>query len=449
MKRAPAAAAALLLAALPAAAGCEGSGRDPGTVKVVYQDFGAFRAADAIMRTVKEEFEAANEGVTVDLHPIEAPAEDYQTQVNLMNQSASEAPDILYEDSFTINQDVEAGYLHPLDEYWASWEDADQYSEQADAAVTARDGSRYGVMLGTDTRGLWYNRTLLEQAGVAVPWEPEDWDAVLEAARAVQDEFGDEVTAFNLFGGTPAGEVSSMQGFQMLLTGTPDRLYDEGSGTWTAGSQGFVDALEFYDTVYSEGLSLDTRDMLNANAPTLNLEERMPQGEMAISLDGSWATQTWIEGGASPWPEWEEEMAFTAMPTQDGSAPGATSLSGGWTLAMGAQTADPGLAWEVMAMALNKENAAEFAVRGAQIPVRADVAESEEYQERSPIVPEANELVDVTHFRPAYGEYPRVSQAVQQATESVLLGDATPEEAAAAYDRELEEIVGADQVTGG
>ncbi|GAA1099429.1 extracellular solute-binding protein [Nocardiopsis composta] len=448
MRRIPAA-LALLLVAVPAAAGCEGSGRDPGTVKVVYQDFGAFRAADLLFQRVKEEFEAANEGVTVELHPIEAPPEDYQTQVNLMNQSPADAPDIIYEDSFTINQDVDAGYLHPLDEYWSEWEDAELYNEQADAAVTALDGGRYGVMLGTDTRGLWYNTRLFEEAGVDVPWRPEDWEAVLDTARDLDGELGDEVTPLSVYAGTPAGEVSSMQGFQMLLSGTGDVLFDEEEQKWVTGTQGFVDSLEFIGTVYGEDLALDQRDALNANVATLNNDERIPAGEVAISLDGSWATQSWIESGNQPWPEWEEEMAFAPMPTQEGQDPGATSMSGGWTLAMGAHTADPDLAWRVMAHALSRENALEFAVEGAQIPVRSDVAESEEYRERSPIVPEAVELVDVTHFRPAYSDYPRISLAIQEATEQVVLGEATPEEAAAAYDAEVAEIVGPDAVTGG
>ncbi|GAB3480962.1 extracellular solute-binding protein [Nocardiopsis coralliicola] len=437
------AAAALLV---PAAAGCEGSAREEGVIKVVYQDFGAFRAAGTLFEKVKEEFEAANPGTTLELNAVESPAEDYQSQVNLMNQSPSDAPDIIYEDSFTINSDVDAGHLRPIDDYWDAWEDAGQFNEQADAAVTALDGKRYGAMLGTDTRGLWYNQRLLAEAGVETPWEPEDWSEVLDTARTLKEELGGDVAPLNVYAGTPVGEVASMQGFQMLLYGTGDTLFDENSQTWTAGSRGFTESLEFMESVYSEGLGLSERDALNANAATLNNEERIPAGEIAISLEGSWATQSWIESANEPWPEWEEEMVFTAMPTQSGQDPGAVSMSGGWTLAMGAHTADPDLAWEAMAMALSKENATLFAIDGAQIPVRTDVAESEEYRAESPIVDAANDLVDVTHFRPAYSEYPRVSLAVQEATESVVLGEATPEEAAAAYDAALTDIVGEDAV---
>ncbi|GAA3755682.1 multiple sugar transport system substrate-binding protein [Spinactinospora alkalitolerans] len=444
--RAAAAAAALILAA----AGCGGGAQDdPNTVTIAYQDFGTFQAADDLFTKVKEEFEGQNPDVTVELRPIEAPAEDYQTQVNLMNQSAAEAPDIIYEDSFTINQDVDAGYLAPLDEYWEAWEDAGQYNEQADAAVTALDGKRYAAMLGTDTRGLWYNTELFDQAGVDTPWEPRTWDEVLETARTIRSELGEEVTPLNVYSGTPAGEQSSMQGFQMLLSGTDGALFDEEARKWVTGSAGFEDALAFVETVYSEDLALAPRDALNANVATLNNEERIPAGEIAISLDGSWVTQSWIESANKPWPEWQDVMEFAPMPTQNGQDPGATSMSGGWTLALGSQSANPDLAWEVMSHALNEENATKFAIEGGQIPVREDVASSPEFLEASPMAEQAAALVDVTHFRPAYSEYPRISLAVQEAMEAVMLGEATPAEAAETYAQEVEGIAGADNVTSG
>jgi multiple sugar transport system substrate-binding protein len=356
---------------------------------------------------------------------------------------------VIYEDTFTINQDVEAGHLAPIDDYWAAWPDAEQYHARADAAVTALDGHRYGVMLGTDTRGLWYNADLLERAGVAVPWEPATWDEVLEAARAVKEEFGAEVTPLNVYAGTPAGEMASMQGFQMLLSGTGDTLYDEDAREWRTGTPGFLASLEFVRTVYAEGLALDPRDALNPAVGTLNNEERIPAGELAISLEGSWATQSWIESANQPWPEWADTMRFAPMPTREGQDPGATSMSGGWSLALGSASTNPDLAWEVMAHALNRENATLFAVEGAQIPLRDDVASSEEFQAADPTPDAAADLVDVTHFRPAYGDYPRVSLAIQQAMEAVMLGDATPEEAAAAYADEVAGVVGPDNVREG
>jgi multiple sugar transport system substrate-binding protein len=429
--------------------GCSGEDRDANTVQIAYMQYGTFHAMNSLMEKVKEEFEAQNPDVTIELNAIEAPAEDYQTQVNLMNQSASEAPDLIYQDTFTINQDADAGYLMALDEYFDAWEDAENFSVQEAQAVTSLSGERYGVMLGTDVRGLWYNSELLEQAGVGTPWEPATWDEALDAARAVQDEFGDEVTALNVYSGTPAGEAASLQGFQMLLSGTEDALFDDGSQKWVTGSQGFTDSLEFVRTVYDEGLALDVQDALDTNVGTVNNEERFPAVEMAISLEGSWATQSWIPEANRPWGGGEDVMEFTPMPTRNGQGTGATSMSGGWALSMGSQATDPELAWEVMTYALSRENAVKFAIEGGQIPVRADVAEDPAFLDNAPMAEDFAALVDITGFRPAYSEYPRVSIAVQEAMEAVMLGEATPEEAADLYSQEVEGIVGPENVTGG
>ncbi|WP_049574560.1 extracellular solute-binding protein [Nocardiopsis sp. SBT366] len=443
------AAVAVPLLALVASGCSTAADRDENTVRVVYQKFGTFIAMDSLMRQVKEEFEDANPGVTVELNAIEAQAEDYQTQVNLMNGSPSEAPDLIYQDTFTINQDADAGYLMPLDDHFDAWDERDQYSDQEAVAVTSLDGQRYGVMLGTDVRGLWYNTELLEQAGIDTPWEPATWDDVLDAARTVRAELGDDVVPLNVYSGTPAGEMASLQGFQMLLSGTEGTLFDDDSEQWVTGSTGFTDSLDFLRTLYDEDLTLDPQDALDANVGTVNNEERIPSGGMAISLEGSWATQSWIEEANQPWPEWEEVMEFTPMPTQNGQGAGATSMSGGWALSMGANATDPGLAWEVMTYALNQENGVKFAVEGGQIPVRADVAEDPAFLEDSPKAEEFAALVDITGFRPAYSEYPRISLAVQEAMESVMLEQATPEEAAQVYAEEVEGIVGPDNVTTG
>ena len=111
-----------------------------------------------------------------------------------------------------------------------------------------------------------------------------------------------------------------------------------------------------------------------------------------------------------------------AFPTQDGQAPGGVSMSGGWTLAVGAGTKDPDLAFEFLATALNQKNSLAFNVASSQIAVRKDVASDAGYQAANPFVKDVSELVAVTHYRPATADYPRISAAVQEATEAVITG---------------------------
>ncbi|WP_129663115.1 extracellular solute-binding protein [Phytoactinopolyspora endophytica] len=421
----------------------EGSGSD--TLKVVYQKFGNFTQADEHFTQVKEDFEAEHDGVTVELVPIEAAQNDYFTKLALMHGSESTAPDVMYEDTFMIKSDVDAGYLLPLDDYLAEWDDWDQFYDNAKNAGVGDDGSTYGVPMGTDTRALWYNTELFEQAGISVPWEPQSWDDVLDTARTIQQELPD-VIPLNVYSGKAMGEASSMQGFEMLLYGTEDRLYDEESQSWITGSQGFVDSLGFIQTIFDEGLAPSPQEALDPNLGNTVTGQWLPEGRLAIALDGSWQGGNWMESGEAPWPEWNDVMANAAMPTQNGQDPGAVSMSGGWTLAVGAGSKAPDLAFEFITMALDQENSRSYDVEASQIAVREDVAEDSEYIDANPSFEFFSEIVEFTHFRPATSDYPQISNEIQVAMESVMTGQQSPEEAAAAYDSAVERIVGADAV---
>ena len=60
------------------------------------------------------------------------------------------------------------------------------FNDAAKEAGTADDGGIYAVPLGTDTRAIWYNKQVLQKAGIAVPWQPRSWDEILDAARKMK-----------------------------------------------------------------------------------------------------------------------------------------------------------------------------------------------------------------------------------------------------------------------
>ena len=429
--------------------GCGGGGAgDADTIRVAYQKFGNFTQLDDLLQEVKEEFEETHEGLTVELVPIEAQQNDYFTKLALMNQSASTAPDVMYEDTFMIKSDVDAGYLAPLDDYVAEWDDWDRFFDNAKQAGLGDDGSLYGIPMGTDTRALWYNTELFGQAGLPVPWEPKTWKDVLDAAATIKEELPD-VIPLNVYAGKPQGEAAAMQGFEMLLYGTDDTLYDTDTAKWVTGSQGFVDALQFIADVYQGGLGPTPQQALDTNVATTVAAEWLPEGDLAIALDGSWLSGTWLESGTTPWPEWSEVLSQAPMPTQNGQEPGATSMSGGWTLAMGSGAENPDAAWDFIALALNKENSQSYDIANSQIAVRSDVADDPDYTAANESFEFFSSIVDVTHYRPATSDYAQISNEITVAMEAVMTGQQTPEEAAAAYDEAVIGIVGEESTQDG
>jgi multiple sugar transport system substrate-binding protein len=438
------------LGALTACSGSDGGSGDDAsggdtTVTVAYQKTTAFHQLDDMLQVAKTQFEDANPGITIDLQPIEAEQDQYFTKLALMNGSPETAPDVIYEDTFQIRSDAAAGYLAPIDDYLAKWDDWDQFYENAKQAGLGDDGKTYGVSMGTDTRAIYFNKNIFEQAGLPADWQPESWDDIISAAKTVKEKVPD-VIPLNIYAGKAAGEATTMQGFEMLLYGTKDTLYDTDSSKWVVGSQGFKDSLDFMKTVYGEELAPPLDIALDAAVGNRVSTELLPQGKLAMAIDGSWVPGGWISG-ENAWPEWEQTMGMAKMPTQDGSDPGATSMSGGWTLAVGANAKNKQAAFDFITTALNKENTFKYDTENSQIAVRKDVAEDPAYIAYNPSFAFFSELVDVTHFRPATPDYSQISSNIQVAAEAMATGQQSAEDAAKAYDEAVKGIVGDDNTT--
>ncbi|TFD65622.1 extracellular solute-binding protein [Cryobacterium ruanii] len=439
----------LAVTSMVALVGCSTAADGDGgtqTLKIVYQETDSFTALDTLFTKIKPEFEASHDGVTVELQPIQANDDDYSTKLALSQQSGETAPDVFYEDTFRLRSDIDAGYLLNLDEHVAGWDDWSQFNEGARAAGMGDDGSIYAVPLGTDTRAIWYSKPVFQAAGIAVPWQPETWDDILQAARAIQDSQAG-VVPFNMYAGKGTGEGTVMQSFYELLYGTGDQLYNEDEQKWVVGSEGFKDSLGFLKTLYDEKLAVTPAEALDANVWKKVFGELFPQGKLGGTVEGSYTPSFWQEGGSYAWPEYVDDMGVAAFPTQNGDAPQGVSMSGGWTLAVGAKTENADLAFEFLTLALNRENALWYDINNSQIAVRADVASEPSYLEANPFVAAVTDLVSVTHFRPATSDYPKISAEVQAATEAVITGQLSVDDAAAAYDAAVEGIVGSDKVT--
>ncbi|MCC3766996.1 extracellular solute-binding protein [Streptomyces sp. UNOC14_S4] len=435
---------ATVLTAPLAACGGSGHGGDSDTVKIAYNRTtdNKNRLLDDYLTEVKRQFEHSHPGKKLRLVPVQAAQADYFAKVQQMMRSPRTAPDIVREDTFVVNSDIKAGYLRPLDDKLKSWPDWARFAATAKDAAKAEDGRTYGVPDGTDTRGLWYNKDLFAKAGLPADWHPRTWQDVLTAARTVKRALPG-VVPLNVYTGKGPGEAATMQGFEMLLYGTgKDPLYDPTAKKWIAGSQGFEDALEFVRTVYAEKLGPDPSDALDPNVDIRVATEWLPSGKLAIDLDGNWLGKNWLPGGAKPWPQWSRTLGQAPFPTRDGAAPGAVSLSGGWTWAITAKSARADLAWQVIETLQSEDNAVKWDVKDAQIAVRDDVAADPAYRSSMPGIGFFTGLVAQTHYRPALPVYPQVSSAIREAMESVTTGDATAAQAAKRYDQALKDIPG-------
>lgn len=415
------------------------------TVTITYRDDGI--GEQGVMYKWIQEIAASfpDKSIEIKPTPIQASEGDYFAKIALALKSKDTAPDIVTEDTFILNSDASAGYLEPLDDRlkeWQDWSDG-SFIEALKKGVTASDGKVYGVPYNTDSRGLWYNKTLFKQAGLPEDWQPKSWDEVLDAARTIQQKLPD-IVPFWMNMGKATGEATSMQTYEMLLYGTGERLVDSGTGKWVTKSQGILDALQFIDTINKEKLGPPLSKVLNGQAGNTSAREYLPQGKLAISLDGSWIPGNYLDNGAAPWPEYKDVLGFAPMPTSKGQAPGSITLAGGWALSIPSNAQHKDAAWEVIKYALNKENSKKLVIAAGNISVRADVGKDPEYT-AMPFNDVATAYLQNAEFRPANDKYPEVSTQIQTMVESVATGT-SPADAANKYAQDVTRIVGEDNI---
>lgn len=115
--------------------------------------------------------------------------DDILQQMLRMQDAGQPLPDILgAEDSFLIENFVEAGLLAPHDPIAAQWEEEDPelYNKLLPLAwdETAIDGAKTGLSVTANFDILYYNTEWLEEAGVETPFE--SLDDVLDGMRAME-----------------------------------------------------------------------------------------------------------------------------------------------------------------------------------------------------------------------------------------------------------------------
>jgi multiple sugar transport system substrate-binding protein len=155
--------------------------------------------------------------------------------------------------------------------------------------------------------------------------------------------------------------------------------------------------------------------------------------------------------GLAPMKDRDTAVGYALIPAKQ---PGAgvngqdfVSLSGGGGRVINPNTKHPKEAWELIAFLASRPAVEEFVKREPRLTSRNDVNQSALEDPLLTFI--AEKVLPITTTRPGLAVYPRVSQAVQEATEQVATGKADAARAASDYAAKLCKVVGADKVASG
>lgn len=391
-------------------------------------------------------YEAAT-GTTVTA--IKLPGDGYDQRI-AVDLAAGTAADVNVIDSFMVAELASAGYLAPLEGALSSW---DQFAAYMPGLidVVSYSGSVYALPTDTDVRMLWYDKSVFEAAGIAMPWTPATWQDVLDTAQILKDA-GVE-NAFVLPAGTKQGEAATMQGFYMALLGadTPEddrnRLRAWDQGKWIGESPALRATVELYNQVYNE-LELTPSSINYATDIGAAIREALGNDELGILASGSWEWACLFDCNGVNVPSVEERNAMIGWTPWPGSgapgAPATTNISGGWSIGVNANAADQEAAVALLTTIFDAGNFGEWTISQGRMGVRTDITESDAYTANAYLA-EATKLAATTTGRDTYPGYQVVSALVQQMTANILDG-VSPEDALAEYKAALIDEFGEDAV---
>ncbi|WP_170222972.1 extracellular solute-binding protein [Nonomuraea turkmeniaca] len=404
-------------------------------------------AANFVANWVVPQFEAAQKAkgkdVKVKFVPSGVDDEQYKTKLSLDLKSGKGA-DVIDIDGIWAGEFAEAGYIKPLADLvgaeadgWSGWA---QIPESVQGLATY-NGKKYALPIGTDGRVLYFNKTLFQKAGLPADWQPKSWQEVLDAGTKLKS--AGVPVPIQINAGTAMGEATSMQGVLPLLAGAGGEVQKDGK--WTGASQPLKDALGLYQKIYGGGLG-DPQLQQEAKGRDKSFQQ-FAEGKIGILMEGDYFWRGVInpKDGVAPMADRDQTVGYALIPAME---PGKgirgqdfVSMSGGALRTINPNSKHPKEAFELLTFTLSPEALKEETKGGnVRITPRTDV--NKEILAGEPLLTFiSDKVLPLTAFRPPVAVYPQVSVALQEATAAVAGGTA-PDQAAAAYQKKLEGIVG-------
>lgn len=256
--------------------GCGGSnsstGSSKGDVTLTYAIWD--KNQEPGMRKIADAFEVKNPGIKVN---VEVTAWDqYWTKLDA-GASGGSLPDVFWMHPNQAYKYASNSALLDLTDKikGSSLVSLDKFPKDL-VKIYEDKGKSYGVPKDFDTIGLWYNKTLFDEAGIAYPNETWTWDDLLKAAKKLTN------AEKGIYGfGAP---LDLQQGFDNFIFQNGGQVLSDDKTKSGFDTQAVKDTMQWYvDLSLKEKVS-PTHTQFSENSFTSFFES----GKTAMGLFGSW-----------------------------------------------------------------------------------------------------------------------------------------------------------------
>ncbi|GAC1365581.1 MAG: sugar ABC transporter substrate-binding protein [Ktedonobacteraceae bacterium] len=335
----------------------------------------------------------ANPGIKIQRTTI--PFADLKQKL-IQGVASRQLPDIVVIDNPDHSAFAAMGVLADLTDRVSAWGQADQYFA-GPWKSTMWKGKNYGVPNNSNCLALYYNKDMFQKAGVT---PPTTWDELRATAG--------KLTKNGTYGLSMSLVKSEEGTFQFLPF-----LWEAGADLNTIDSPGATSALQYLVTLVKEkSLSSEVLNWTQQDAMTQFVAQKA-----AMSINGPWNLPVAKQGAKFAW-------GVVPLPKDQQAA----SILGGENWAIPATSQHVNEAWNFIRWTQEAGQLKSYIVTDNRLPSNKMLASDQAFQQDPNLAVFANSLQSA---RPrAYGpNYPKISNAVQEAFQEAITGQMTADAA--------------------
>jgi multiple sugar transport system substrate-binding protein len=393
------------------------------TLRGIFDDLGVPGGWNQLLQPALDELNRRHPDMNIEIEYNDFPYPETRNQILDRLSNRNNSVDIVSVDQIWLGEFAELGLIRNLTSEFEEWDRTyDLYEAVIDGCVY--NNTIYGLWLWTDIRGIWYWPDMLQEAGID-PESLKTWDGYISAAVRLNDIFGDRITqGVHLLG---ASYDQDMWYPYLWMLGGEILELREGHPTkdvyWfpSYNSSEGVRAMEFLKQQVDSGIEPQEEHSWG---------EEFANRTFAVMLEGSWMPYYFPTGS---WPTLEQQVGFIPMfPVPNQTIP-ASTMMGGWELAIPSTSQNSDLAWELITIVAEPEILGPFLRENGYLPTQHVLGEgpsSEPLKEAVPYFEEMVSMIPYAGSRPNIPEYPEIAEHIHQAIQQVYNGSAaSPEDA--------------------
>ncbi len=365
------------------------------TVRVRFAEYST--KTGPFFKELAAEFNASQDDIEVVVEHLPWPEMQQQLMTDI---SAGTAPDISHMATRWMAGFAVDGALAPIDDLMSDGF-ADTFVPTF-LDLQKVDGQTWGLPIAASARGMFYNKELLDQAGVEVP---TTWEQALDAAKKVS-ALSDEIYGIGVQG---AGLDTEGYWFYSLWTHGGDIVGEDGRSGFS--SDAAVAATQNYIDLINAGVTQP--GVLGSNRE--DLQNLFTAGKLGIVLSGPWLN-TQIADEA---PDMQYGIAEIPVAT-DRATYGVTD-----TISILADSEVKESAMEVLEFFFNDENRLAFGKNEGFVPVLKSMS-NEPYFTDDPNMAVFLDMSPVAKFAPLVPAWEEMAESLKTALAKAYAGDEQP-----------------------